>query len=85
MIACASCGASTRLRFDHEAGQWSCAGPCGVTRRAPLPQRRRRLALFHGYLLDDGARRRASRAELVEAMRLWREHADVRQGVAADA
>jgi len=37
-------------------------------------------ALFDGYILENGKRRRATRAELREAHRLWWKHADIREG-----
>ena len=39
-----------------------------------------RPALFENYLIDSGQRRRATRAELAEAHRLWWKHADIRTG-----
>jgi hypothetical protein len=40
--------------------------------------RRKRPALFSGYLLENGIRRRATQRELREAWRLWCKHSDVR-------
>jgi hypothetical protein len=40
-------------------------------------------ALFDGYVLENGKRRRATRAELREAHRLWWKHADIRTGRAS--
>lgn len=42
--------------------------------------KRRREALFQGYLVENGKRRRATKAELREAYRLWRRHWDIRTG-----
>lgn len=42
--------------------------------------RRRQPALFAGYLLENGVRRRATAAELREAWRIWCKHSDVRMG-----
>ena len=39
-----------------------------------------RPALFNGYLIENGKRRRARRDELREAWRLWAKHADIREG-----
>jgi hypothetical protein len=47
----------------------------------PRPvRRRRRPSLFHGWIVEDGRRRRATRAELRNAYRLWVRHADIREG-----
>lgn len=37
-------------------------------------------ALFDGYLVENGVRRRAKRAEIAEAHRLWWKHRDIREG-----
>ena len=42
--------------------------------------KRSRPALFEGYLIENGKRRRARRDELREAWRLWAKHADIREG-----
>jgi hypothetical protein len=42
--------------------------------------KRKRPALFSGYLVENGVRRRARREELALAWRLWCRHADVRAG-----
>jgi len=39
-----------------------------------------RPALFENYMVENGQRRRATRAELAEAHRLWWKHADIRTG-----
>jgi hypothetical protein len=39
---------------------------------------RKRPALFDGYVIENGVRRRLRRQELAEAWRLWCRHADVR-------
>ena len=39
-----------------------------------------RPALFENYVVENGKRRRATRAELAEAHRLWWKHKDVRTG-----
>jgi hypothetical protein len=41
---------------------------------------RKRPALFSGYLIENGVKRRARQNELREAWRLWRRHADLRLG-----
>ena len=41
---------------------------------------KRRPALFNGWLVENGVRRRATRAELQEATRLWLRHFDIREG-----
>jgi hypothetical protein len=41
---------------------------------------KRKPALFCGYVVEDGVRRRLRREELALAWRLWCRHADVRQG-----
>lgn len=46
----------------------------------PIP-RRRTPGLFDVYVIEDGKRRRGTRAEFAEAYRLWAKHADVREGV----
>jgi hypothetical protein len=38
-----------------------------------------REALFDGYVIENGKRRRATQAEIREARRLWWKHADIRQ------
>jgi hypothetical protein len=42
--------------------------------------KRQRPALFCGYVVENGIRRRLRQNELREAWRLWCRHADVRQG-----
>ena len=42
--------------------------------------KRKRPALFSGYVVENGLRRRLKREELALAWRLWCRHADVRQG-----
>jgi hypothetical protein len=42
--------------------------------------KRKRPALFSGYLIENGLRRRATAAELREAWRLWCRHSDIRCG-----
>jgi hypothetical protein len=42
--------------------------------------KRRRPALFCGYVLENGRPRRLRQAELREAWRLWCKHADIRTG-----
>lgn len=42
--------------------------------------KRQRPALFSGYCVENGVRRRARVAEIREAWRLWCKHADVRLG-----
>ena len=42
--------------------------------------RGRRPALFSGFVIEEGVRRRATAAELREAWRLWCKHSDVRLG-----
>jgi hypothetical protein len=42
--------------------------------------KRRRPALFHGYVVENGVRRRLRQDELREAWRLWVKHADIRMG-----
>ena len=39
-----------------------------------------RPALFENFVIQNGSRRRATRAELAEAHRLWWKHKDVREG-----
>jgi hypothetical protein len=54
-----------------------------VTERLDKPKRRaKREALFDGYCVEDGKRRRLTRAELAECYRLWAKHADIRTGKA---
>ncbi len=38
-----------------------------------------RPALFENYIIENGERRRATRAELAEAHRLWWRHRDIRE------
>jgi hypothetical protein len=45
-----------------------------------LVRRDRRPALFSGYVVEDGIRRRLRKAELAEAWRLWCRHSDIRLG-----
>jgi hypothetical protein len=45
-----------------------------------MSRRRERPALFCGYVVEDGVRRRARHDELALAWRLWRDHADIRLG-----
>jgi hypothetical protein len=80
MTACSVCGSSARLRFDRDHARWICVGSCGTARgTASIPRRRRRQTLFGRLWVDaDGSRYRATPAELAEAHRLWRVHADVR-------
>jgi hypothetical protein len=80
MKACASCGSSRRLRFDHDAGQWVCVPRCGVAPRARSRPRKRE-AMFSGWWSNPaGERWRATRGELREAHRLWYTHRDIREG-----
>jgi hypothetical protein len=44
--------------------------------------RRKRPALFSGYCIENGVRRRLRRDELAVAWRLWCRHSDVRLGKA---
>lgn len=76
---CSLCGSNVRLRFDREAQQWRCVGECGAA-KPRKSRRRRREPLFSAYLVDNGTRRRATREELQEMWRLWRKHADIREG-----
>jgi hypothetical protein len=47
------------------------------------PKRRpKRDGLFDGYCVENGKRRRLTRAELAECYRLWAKHADIRTGKA---
>ena len=39
-----------------------------------------RPALFENYVVENGQRRRATRADLAEAHRLWWKHSDIRTG-----
>lgn len=41
---------------------------------------RKRPALFDGYVIENGVRRRLRREELSAAWRLWCRHADIRTG-----
>jgi hypothetical protein len=43
---------------------------------------KKRPALFDGYCIENGVRRRLRRAEIAEAHRIWRKHWDVRLGKA---
>jgi hypothetical protein len=40
--------------------------------------RRKRPALFCGYCVENGVRRRLRRDEIRECHRVWREHSDIR-------
>lgn len=41
---------------------------------------KRREPLFESHVLENGVRRRATKAELREATRLWYRHRDIREG-----
>jgi hypothetical protein len=41
---------------------------------------KRKPALFYGYVVENGVKRRLRREELALAWRLWCRHADVRLG-----
>jgi hypothetical protein len=82
VTCCAMCGSSARLRYDRASSSWRCVGACGsnpvATRFAhPSNRRRQRPTLFCGHVLEDGQRRRANRAELAEAYRLFSKHRDL--------
>jgi hypothetical protein len=80
--ACILCGSQERLRYDRNGERWVCVESCGADERSPAIGRlsRRRSPLFEGYLIAEGQRRRATRAEIAEAHRLYFIHADVREG-----
>jgi hypothetical protein len=83
VTACGNCGSSVRLRYDRDRSEWRCVSACTIAHTAPmctLVPRPKRQPLFEGFIRVDGIRRRATRAELVEANRLWAVHADIREG-----